>query len=193
MIRIAPIILAVVVAGCISVSATELPNVTPHSRYFMADRVDVRFESDEIPSSCERIALLNGKGDADWTGRGGMLEKFREKAGELGANVVQMRGDMEEPGTGARIVGALFGTSADRRAEAIAYYCADPPPGGASGNVLFKPALLCRFCTPTRSDTPFALILVNGFVTMIYALHVRRPACVVRGLHGLDLATEDDR
>ena len=95
-------ILLVITLGCVTVSTSMLPGVTTEGYYYAPESVHVFFDTDELDPSCVRVAILNAKGDADWTGRGGMLRELRKKAGEAGANAIQLRGNMEEPGTGAR-------------------------------------------------------------------------------------------
>jgi hypothetical protein len=82
---------------------------------------------DEIPEDCERVALLSASGEVDWTDESQMIDKMREEAGKLGANAIQLR-SIEDPGTGERVVAALFDTEADRDGSAIALWC--PSRGG---------------------------------------------------------------
>ena len=109
-------------AGCVSVNSTVLRDrsTTPHP----PNQVNVALADDEIDESCERVALLHASGNEDFTDESEMLTKLREEAGKLGANLVHLQ-SMEDPGTGERVLGALFGTSVDRDSEAIAYYCPD--------------------------------------------------------------------
>jgi len=84
---------------------------------------------DEIPEDCERVALLSASGEVDLTDEAQMIDKMREEAGKLGANAIQLR-SIEDPGTGERVVAALFDTEADRDGAAIALWC--PSRGGES-------------------------------------------------------------
>ena len=106
-------------AGCVSVNKSILaPN--PTGRNFAIDQVTVYFESDSIPEHT-RLAILNAHGDMDTTDEADMIDELREEAGKLGANAIIL-GDIEEPGTGARIAGAVFGTTTERETQAIAIY-----------------------------------------------------------------------
>ncbi len=88
-----------------------------------ADSVDVYFHEDELPSEdCERLAILSGSGHSDWTNVAAMLEKLREEAGKLGANVVRLRA-VDEANWGERISGALSGAGSQRRSSAVALHC----------------------------------------------------------------------
>lgn len=110
----------VLVTGCVKVHKAVMNDrsnapVAPEDVYlFLAD--------DEIPEDCERVALLHGSGAQEWTSEGKMWDKLREEAGKLGANAVHIQ-EMEDAGTGERIAAGLFGTQADRDAEAIALFC----------------------------------------------------------------------
>ncbi|MCG6955136.1 MAG: hypothetical protein LJF04_04015 [Gemmatimonadetes bacterium] len=112
----------VVLAGCVTVSKSVLMDRS-HSPV-ARDDVYVFIAGDTIPESCQRVALLHASGDEDLTEEGDMIDKLREEAGKLGANAVHLR-TMEDPGTGERAVAAIFGTSADRDADAIALWCPD--------------------------------------------------------------------
>jgi len=106
-------------AGCVSVNKSILaPN--PTGRTFTQDEVAVYFESDSIPEHT-RLAILNAHGDIETTDEADMIDELREEAGKLGANAIIL-GDIEEPGTGARIAGAVFGTTTERETQAIAIY-----------------------------------------------------------------------
>jgi hypothetical protein len=106
-------------AGCVSVNKSILaPN--PTGRTFALEDVAVYFESDSIPEHT-RVAILNAHGDIDTTDEADMIDELREEAGKLGANAIIL-GDIEEPGTGARIVGAVFGTTTERETQAMAIY-----------------------------------------------------------------------
>ena len=78
--------------------------------------------SDSIPSDCERVAILHASGAQDYTNEGQMFDKLREEAGKLGANAVFIQ-NMEDAGTGERVVSALFGTESDRDSDALALHC----------------------------------------------------------------------
>lgn len=123
MIRTAVPLILLALSACVTVRATPLPNVTPHNRFFMPGRVDIRLSGETMPDNCERLALLSGSGSSGWTNDSQMFNKLRQKAGELGANVVLLQGNVEEPGAGEAILSAVIGTPSDRNATAVAYFC----------------------------------------------------------------------
>lgn len=105
-------------AGCVSVNATL---VNPAERHPPVHRDSVRLFTSEarIPGRYEEVALLFAEGDENLTDQSDMLAAMRKKAAELGANGLLLR-DMEEPGAVERVLEAVFGKGADRRADALA-------------------------------------------------------------------------
>ena len=106
-------------AACIEVNKSILAP-SPAGRRFAEHEVYVYFEDDPVPEHI-RIAILNARGDIDTTDESDMIDKLREEAGKLGANAIIL-GELEEPGTGERIAGAIFGTEVDRETQALAIY-----------------------------------------------------------------------
>ena len=116
------LILLVLFTGCVHVSKTVLMDRS--SSPVPKESVYVFLPNDTIPSSCERVAILHGSGEQDWTDEGDMIDKLRSEAGKLGANALHIQ-TMEDAGIGERVVAALFDTEADRDAEALALWCPD--------------------------------------------------------------------
>lgn len=121
---IALIVGCAAVMGCVSVSKSVLTREYA-SQPVPRDDVYVFLTSagDEVPESCRRVAILHASG-AEAASEGKILDKLREEAGKLGANSILVQ-NMEEPGTGERIAGALLGFGTDKDSDAIALYC--PP------------------------------------------------------------------
>lgn len=115
------LLLVAVLGGCVSARATMLVpagNLTP----VPPEDVRIYLDEDDVPESCEQIALINAEGNANATNRSQMLEAIRRRAGSVGANAV-VTGEVEEPSTGRAVASALLGISADRRTEVVAYLC----------------------------------------------------------------------
>jgi hypothetical protein len=112
-------VLLTMVFGCISVSKSILAS-NPTGQVFTAEEVTVYFETDSIPEHT-RLAILNAKGDSDMTDEGEMIDELREEAGTVGANAIILDA-FKEPGTGQRVVAAIFGTTKNRKVQAIAIY-----------------------------------------------------------------------
>lgn len=115
--------IAALLAACVTVSKSVL------TEEFVAhpvpqENVTVLMASigDSMPPECTRVAMLHASGDQDTTNEGEVLDKLREETGKLGGNTVFVQ-NMEDAGTGERVVGAIFGVGADRDAEAVALHC----------------------------------------------------------------------
>lgn len=115
-------ILAVIAAGCVTVSKSVLLDRSTHP--VPQEDVTLLLATDSIPATCERVAFLHGSGPDGFTDEGDMWNKLRDEAGKLGANAVQIQ-SMEDPGGGERFAAALFGTQSDRDSDAVAYWCPD--------------------------------------------------------------------
>ena len=104
-------------AGCITVSESVLVRGLPP---VPMEEVTVYFVGEDIPPHT-RVAVLSGEGNNEFTTRGAMLDRLRERAGMLGANAVIL-GENEEPSGGEILAtAALHGVaSGSRYREAIA-------------------------------------------------------------------------
>ena len=116
-------------AGCVSARATMLvpgqfsPVPESEVRVFLAEN--------EVPSTCQRIALIHTSGDVDMTDETQMITAARRRAGQVGANAVLLS-NVREPGSGRRVAAAVFGVSADRKGQLIGYRCPDAAPAPAA-------------------------------------------------------------
>jgi hypothetical protein len=113
------IVVAVTLAGCVQTSATMLsskkyPPITP-------EEVIIYLDEDDIPGEFERVAILNASGNTGSTTERQMHEALRKRAAVIGANGILYR-EVQEPSTGAKVAGAVFGVGTNRRAEMVAIY-----------------------------------------------------------------------
>jgi len=114
-----------VIAGCVSVNKSVLSS-SRLAQPVPQETVQVYFADDSIPDH-ERIAILNATGAEHWTNEGQMIDKLRAEAGKLGANAIILN-QLKDPGTGERVVAALFGGAANRKGSAIAIYIGSKRP-----------------------------------------------------------------
>jgi hypothetical protein len=112
-------------SGCVMVNKSVLRD-NPTGEVFAKEDVQVYFEDDTLPVHL-RVAILTGKGHDEWTNEGQMVDKLREEAGKLGANAIVLKG-IKDPGAGTKFVSALFGTSSNRKGEALAIFVPPPEP-----------------------------------------------------------------
>jgi hypothetical protein len=83
--------------------------------------VKVYTDTAQVPKPYTLVALLNSKGESGATTESGMVNSQRQKAARLGANGIIVS-QIQEPKAGTKIIGALFGTGAERKGGAMAVY-----------------------------------------------------------------------
>jgi hypothetical protein len=108
------------VAACVNTSATVL-NPEAQRAPICPEGVQLFTAAEKVGKEFHEVAVLNSKGDSDWTSEEGMANSQRKKAAKLGANGVIL-GESKEPSTGAKIAKAFLGTSANRKGKSIAIY-----------------------------------------------------------------------
>ena len=118
--RIALVIFAAIfLAGCIQTQATMLD---PTSRPAIPpERVTVYRTVESIKCAYAEVAMIHAQGGANFTNEAQMIEAAKKKAGEVGANGVVLA-EIQEPSSGAKVAGAIFGVSPERRGELLAVY-----------------------------------------------------------------------
>lgn len=87
------------------------------------DAVKIFTTPASVGTSYQEVGLLNSTGGAGWTSESGMMKSMRQKAASIGANGIIM-GNIDEPGAGAKVAGAIFGTGTERKGKAVAIYIA---------------------------------------------------------------------
>lgn len=113
-------LIPLVAVACVSANATLInPSAAPYPAV-APDSVVIYTSMSELEDlEYERIAIIEASGSGDFTDQADMLEAMREKAGEVGANGLLLP-DIEEPGAGARVAAAVFGTDTTRTGSVIA-------------------------------------------------------------------------
>ena len=105
--------------ACISTSHTMLNPSAQRYPPVSPDSVRIIVDESELDSlEYVRVAIINAKGSSTYTSTEGMHKALRKKAGELGCNAILMP-QIRQPGAGAEVAAAIFGTSATRRGEVI--------------------------------------------------------------------------
>ena len=112
--------LLVSISACISTNAVRLG--TGAARPPIASTaVAIYRTADQVPRRYEEVALLNSTGASQWTNEAQMFENMRKVAGQMGANAVILDA-LSEPGAGAKVAAAVFGTTTQRKGRAIAVF-----------------------------------------------------------------------
>jgi hypothetical protein len=114
-------ILLLALCGCVVTNAARLGSASASRPPVAADEVALYRVASQVPGPYEEVALLNSKGDSNFTDEARMFESMRKKAGQMGANGVILDA-LSEPGHGAKVAAAIFGVSAQRKGSAVAIW-----------------------------------------------------------------------
>lgn len=106
--------------ACVRTNAIEL-NPTARRARICPNGVRIYTDSSRVGARFEEVALLNSSGQSGSTTEEDMYESQRRKAAELGANGLIVL-PVQEPKAGTKIIGALFGTGAERKGGAVAIW-----------------------------------------------------------------------
>lgn len=116
----------IVLTACVAIVAcvqTKATMINPSAKPFPAvspDSVLILTTEKELDTlDYVRVAVIEASGSGEWTSQTGMLEAMRKKAGALGANAILLP-QIHEPGAGAKVAGAVFGTGTVRKGSVIA-------------------------------------------------------------------------
>lgn len=110
----------IILGACVSVNAVRL-GPSGSRPPVPAEDVVIYRTADQVPGEYEEIALLNAEGSSTWTNEANMIEAMRKKAGKMGANGIILDA-ISEPGAGAKVAGAIFGVSVERKGKAVAIF-----------------------------------------------------------------------
>jgi len=119
----AALLVPLAAGACVQATATYIAprqNLAPVPE----DQVHVYLATDTVPASCQRYALISTEGDADMTNESQMVNAAKRRAGKIGANAIQLLAT-RDPSTGTRIASVVFGTSANRKGQLLAFRCTE--------------------------------------------------------------------
>jgi hypothetical protein len=111
-----------VLAACVSTNAVQL-NPSVARAPVCPNAVQIFTSADRVGKPYVEIAVLNSKGESQWTDERKMFESQRNKAAKMGANGLIMDG-IKEPSAGSKVAGAIFGTGTQRKGSATAIWIA---------------------------------------------------------------------
>ena len=112
------LLLTLALAGCIHVNKSVL--VDRSDQPVDPEDVQVFFDREAMPESCERVAYLHAAASEDFTNDTKLVNKFKTEAGKLGANAVKVQ---EAYAASSRASSSLFDSGGDREFDAEAYWC----------------------------------------------------------------------
>jgi len=112
-----PILLAIFVSGCVQTQATMLSGETYPPT--LESEVVIYLSEEEIPGEFKKIAIINAQGESGWTNESQMYNAAKKRAAKIGAHGILIE-EVKEPGSGAKVAAAIFGTGTTRRGQMIA-------------------------------------------------------------------------
>jgi hypothetical protein len=122
------VMLAAMLTACVTTkhtlinpSAEQYPEVPPEAvRIIMSET-----ELDTL--EFVRIAIIEATGSGEFSDQTAMVEAMRKRAARLGANAILLPQIME-PGAGAKVAAAIFGTGTERKGSVVAIRVLGPKP-----------------------------------------------------------------
>lgn len=114
------LILSISLIACVTTRHTLIDPSAPQFDPVSPDSVRILTDESELENfEYTRVAVIEATGSGEFTDQTSMLKAMREKAGELGANAILLP-RIDEPGAGAKVAAALFGTGTQRKGNVIA-------------------------------------------------------------------------
>ena len=113
---------AVVLGACVSTNAA-LIDPTVHLARTCPSAIKLYTTPDRVGQPYREVAILNAKGESNWSDEGDMIESMRDKAAEVGANGIILSG-IDEPSALTKVIGQVAKTGSQRKGKALAIYVA---------------------------------------------------------------------
>lgn len=76
---------------------------------------------DRVGQPYREVAILNAKGESNWSDEDDMIQSMRDKAAEVGANGIILSG-IDEPSALTKVIGQVAKTGSQRKGKAMAIY-----------------------------------------------------------------------
>ena len=113
---------AVLLCACVSTNAA-LIDPTVHLARTCPSAIKLYMTPDKVGRPYREVALLNAKGESNWSNEEDMIESMRDKAAEVGANGIIL-GGIDEPSALTKVIGQVAKTGSQRKGKALAIYVA---------------------------------------------------------------------
>jgi hypothetical protein len=112
--------IATIITACVTTRAVYLDPSAVRYNQVPPEAVRIFTTEAELDTiEYVRVAIIEASGSGEYTSQTGMIEAMRKKAGALGANGLLLP-QINEPGAGAKVAGAIFGTGTERKGNAVA-------------------------------------------------------------------------
>ena len=111
---------AVVLCACVSTNAA-LIDPTVHLARTCPSAIRLYTTPDRVGHPYREVAILNAKGESNWSNEEQMIESMRDKAAEVGANGIILKA-IDEPSALTKVIGQVAKTGSQRKGNALAIY-----------------------------------------------------------------------
>jgi len=111
---------AVLLCACVSTNAA-LIDPTVHLARTCPSAIKLYMTPDKVGRPYREVALLNAKGESNWSNEEDMIESMRDKAAEVGANGIILS-RIDEPSALTKVIGQVAKTGSQRKGNALAIY-----------------------------------------------------------------------
>ena len=110
----------VLLCGCVSTNASLIdPSV--HLARTCPAGIKLYTTPDRVGQPYREVAILNAKGESNWSDEEDMIESMRDKAADVGANGIILSG-IDEPSALTKVIGQVAKTGSQRKGKALAIY-----------------------------------------------------------------------
>ena len=111
---------AVLLCACVSTNAA-LMDPTVHLARTCPSAIKLYTTPDKVGRPYREVALLNAKGESNWSDESDMVDSMRDKAAEVGANGIILS-RIDEPSALTKVIGQVAKTGSQRKGNALAIY-----------------------------------------------------------------------
>jgi len=110
---------AILLGACVSTASLIDPTV--RLARTCPEGIKLYTTPDRVSQPYREVALLNAKGESNWSDEEDMIESMRDKAAEIGANGIILSG-IDEPSALTKVIGQVAKTGSQRKGKALAIY-----------------------------------------------------------------------
>jgi hypothetical protein len=111
---------AVVFCACVRTNAALIDPSVQLARTCPA-AIKLYTTPDRVGHPYREVAVLNAKGESNWSDEGDMISSMRDKAAEVGANGIILS-KIDEPSALTKVIGQVAKTGSQRKGNALAIF-----------------------------------------------------------------------
>jgi hypothetical protein len=114
------LVAAALLTACVSTNAALIDPSVQLARTCPA-AIKLYTTPDRVGKPYREVAVLNAKGESNWSDEGDMINSMRDKAAEVGANGIILN-KIDEPSALTKVIGQVAKTGSQRKGAALAIY-----------------------------------------------------------------------